>query len=48
MAEELAEGLQLSAKEAHAYVETILEYGMGRPKAHVEASTRADFPGSSS
>jgi hypothetical protein len=40
MAEKLAEGLQPPAKEAHAYVETILEYGIGRPKAHAEASTK--------
>lgn len=39
MAEKLAEGLRLPAKEAHPYIETILEYGIGRPKIQVETST---------
>jgi hypothetical protein len=39
MAEKLAEGLRLPAKEAYPYIETMLEYGIGRPKTQVDATT---------
>jgi hypothetical protein len=46
IAEKLAEGLQLPAKDAHVYVETMLEYGMGRPKTQAEsgADDRKQIP----
>ncbi len=37
LAEKIGEGLTLPAKDAHAYVKTMLEYGIGRPRTQSES-----------
>ncbi len=37
VAEKIFEGLNRPAKEAHAYVKTVLEYGIGRPRIQSES-----------
>jgi hypothetical protein len=42
LAEKIVEGLNLPAKDAHAYVKTMLEYSIGRPKT-MEQGTGEDL-----